>query len=140
MKHSILMMVAALLLCNFRCGDEPDTLTQVFDLDKAFEVRTGVTYSERNGPLTLNLNSIISDGRCPKDVTCFSAGSTEAAFFFQDNKQQEMDTLSSVSHGQWPDSALFQGYKIKFVEVAPEAISTVTIQQAEYRLKMIVTK
>ena len=141
MKHYILALAAALLLWNFQCGkDDPEFAGVAFDLGKPFDAQTGITYTESTGPLILNLNEIIGDSRCPKDATCVWEGSTEAAFFLKTATHVETDTLSSNRYSSWSDSTLFQGYKIKLVGVAPEKMVGVKIPQADYRLKLLVTK
>ena len=142
MKYNILVLAAALLLWNFQCAkdEESPTSSEFFELGKPFDVQFGTNYTESAGALSLQLNNVISDSRCAKDVDCVWAGSTEAALFFYDNTHQQTDTLSSNHYGGWTDSTTFQGYKIKFVGVAPEAISNQEIPLADYRLKLVVTK
>ncbi len=141
MKHYILLLAAALLLWNFQCGkDDPEFSGVSFEVGKPFEVQTGITYTENGGPLSLNFNEIISDSRCAKDAICAWEGSTEAAFFLKTGTNTQTDTLSSNHYGGWSDSTLFQGYKIKLVGVEPENMVGVEIPQADYRLKLLVTK
>ena len=141
MNHYIFAFAAALLLWNFQCGkEEPEFSGVTFELGKPFEVQTGVTYSEINGPLSLNFNEVISDSRCAKDAICAWEGSAEAALFFQAHAKTQTDTLSSNHYRGWSDSTIFQGYTIRLVGVAPENMVGVKIPQADYRLKLLVTQ
>lgn len=141
MKHYATAALAALLFLYVQCRKpDPDLGSETFELGKPFETQVTTSYTEHNGSLTLTLNRVISDSRCPKDAICIWEGSTEIALSMQKDGQSRTDTLSSNRYMSWPDSALFQGYKIKFVGVAPDAMAGVIIPQAEYRLKLLVTK
>lgn len=141
MKHYAAALAAALLLCYVQCGKpEAETSSETFELGKPFAAQVTTQYVELNGPLSLSLKQVISDSRCPLEVTCVWAGSTEIALFFQKDGQSEADTLSSNRYGGWSDSTFFQGYKIKFLDVAPEAKAGIVIPQDKYRLKLLVTK
>jgi hypothetical protein len=141
MKHHIPALAACLLLCHLQCGKpESESGSETFELDKPFAAQVSTQYVELDGTLSLTLNAVVSDSRCPVNATCFWQGSTEIALFFQKDGQSEADTLSISQYIGWPDSAIFQGYKIKFLDVAPDTKAGIVIPQDKYRLKLVVTK
>jgi len=141
MKHYATAFAAALMLCHIQCGKpDSETSSETFELGKPFAAQVSAQYEELDGSLSLTLKQVISDSRCPIDAICVWEGSTEVALFFQKDGQSEADTLSTNRYGGWSDSTLFQGYKIKLLGVAPDAKASVEIPQANYRLKLLVTK
>lgn len=143
MSKSILaLLAAALLFCNFQCGEDPD-INPVFsfELDVPFEMMPDASYQlKSSGTLIIGFNRIISDNRCPKDVFCALAGSADAELLFYDNNTSLKDTLASLPYGMLRDSTTFSDFSIKLTKVAPEQESGKSIQPSDYRLTMLVSK
>lgn len=81
------------------------------------------------GDLTLRLDKILHDSRCPIDVQCIQAGSVIAEVRYSQG------VFSSSFHiGTDDQSIQFHGYTVTLKDVQPDPISTKEIQLSDYLL------
>ena len=119
-----------------------------FALNTQFTMSSGNFYQETNSgtPLILSLDRVVSDSRCPSDVTCVWEGRVDVALHLQQDGKTKRDTLSlpGLIDPDFPvqDTAFFQGYKIILLAVNPYPTSANAgnIPQGDYKLEMLVSK
>jgi hypothetical protein len=152
MKHYFFAAFALLLFTQCQ-KNEPEIVVcfgemMPFALDEPFTLAPDIFYQENNSvtPLTLRLDRIVSDSRCPSDADCVWEGRVEVALNLQQDGKFRHDTLSlpGLIDPDFPvrDTAFFQGYKIILLAVNPypNSANAGNIPQSDYRLEMLVSK
>jgi hypothetical protein len=79
------------------------------------------------GELTLTLNALVNDYRCPTDVVCIEAGAVNTNITVSDGTETVTQNYSSDGV-----PGLFLGYNISITDVTPQALSTKPIAPSEY--------
>ncbi|MDO8482784.1 MAG: hypothetical protein Q7S86_03130 [bacterium] len=119
--------------CEFaKCPDVATTQDVVPVTD---ELVLGVGQMGKVGGLSITLDSIAQDSRCPTDVQCVWAGLVEVKVKLADVSKSETVNISS---GRNPH--LFGGYEVSVVAVTPTSQSTKKIGTDEYRVTFRITK
>jgi hypothetical protein len=100
-------------------------------------VAPGQTADVPNASLRIRLEGVISDTRCPTDVTCIHAGDAVIQIFVSghggsaDHQLHTTNPPGSVRHGE---------LTITLVQLAPQPVSTRTIEPHEYRATLRVSR
>lgn len=87
--------------------------------------------------LRIRMDSVVSDTRCPTDVTCIQAGDAVIQIFVTghggpaDYQLHTTETPTSVRHGE---------LTIALVQLLPQPVSTRTIEAHEYRATLRVSR
>ena len=81
--------------------------------------------------LRVQFLEVVSDTRCPANVTCVSAGDAVVAFELRIDSASSEVELHVVDPGK--RSALFQGYIVELTALAPYPIAGQTIDPDDYR-------
>lgn len=87
-------------------------------------------------PVSVQLDRIEADSRCPRDVVCIWAGSVTARIVVRVGALTTPVTLTTTSLNSPIDStrAIVGGYTIRIADVKPERLSRDSIRAADYRL------
>lgn len=83
------------------------------------------------GELTLALQSIDNDYRCPSDVTCIQTGAVNLTVV-----ASTFDQTATINHTSNAGSFIFEGYAVSVVSITPEAYSGKTISQQAYEVTL----
>ncbi len=97
------------------------------------DIVLSVGQSKKVGTLSLTLDSIAEDSRCPSDVQCIWAGRVAVKLSFSNDTKSESVNLSLNQ-----DPYLFENYSIKVVSVEPAPKSDKDISAGEYRVTISV--
>ena len=79
------------------------------------------------GKTKVTLDKIISDSRCPKDVTCIWSGEVSVSISLSEGSTSETLILKDTS-----SEAITKKHNIKLIDVKPEKISTVETKESDY--------
>ena len=96
------------------------------------QITEGTTLS-----LIIEFISVTGDSRCPSDVTCIQAGSVTCRLNI--TEKSKGDTPAAVTLIQPPSAMTFDAYQLSY-EVLPYPVSTKSLQQSDYYIKMTVTR
>ncbi|MCR4274848.1 MAG: hypothetical protein NUW02_02245 [Candidatus Campbellbacteria bacterium] len=91
------------------------------------EVALGVGKTGEGAGLSLTLNKVVSDSRCPTDVQCIWAGAVTVDVTLQSGT--EKTTVTMVENEQ---PVTFAGYRVSLLSVTPTPKSTISINPQEY--------
>ncbi len=89
----------------------------------------GVGQKGSFGSLTITLNSITQDNRCPADAVCIVAGSVTTNITIEANGKKLRRTISSVG-----DPTIWNGYEISVTNVAPNRMAHQQIAASKYQV------
>jgi hypothetical protein len=81
-----------------------------------------------------------SDSRCPSDVTCVWAGNAAIKLQLAGLGKSKNVTLNTSQAGQFVSETIYQGYKVKLVDLSPRPRSTQKIAPSDYQATLLVIK
>jgi hypothetical protein len=126
-------MIPALLALALTACDESLTGPEV-PVDQEFVLAPGESSVVED--ISVRFVSVPSDSRCPVDVTCVMAGDAHVQIVVT----SAGSTRDYELHTRDMKPVVHDAYTIHLVKVAPDRISTDTIEPAEYRATLKVTK
>ncbi|HEX7243012.1 MAG TPA: hypothetical protein VF263_22175 [Longimicrobiaceae bacterium] len=148
MKLSLIaLMCLALAACEgqgvvspLEAAQEPALAAsqRTVQLNQPFELRVGETVAVSGEPLTVKLESVPSDSRCPTGVNCVWAGNAVVRVTLSSPgvAPQTFELNTTLD----PKSATYGAYTIDFTALAPYPSSTNPIAQSKYRATFVVSK
>jgi hypothetical protein len=81
-----------------------------------------------------------SDSRCPTDVKCVWAGNAAVKLQLSGLGKSQSVTLNTSQAGQFVSETIYQGYKVKLVDLSPRPLSTQKIAPSDYQATLLVIK
>jgi hypothetical protein len=130
MKKSLLpLVVVVLVVACHRVTDlsEPG-------LGAKFTVKFGQQVLIRSEGLTVKLDSVTEDSRCPTNAECFWSGNARIVLQVDGNANMALNTNSG------PKEAIFRNYQFKLVDLKPYPEMPGQIKLNDYAAELIVTK
>lgn len=126
----ILLGVASLVGCA------PAVLKEA-QLDQPFTlfVRQKATIED----LQIRFISVPEDSRCPSDVSCVWAGNAKIVLGVSLH-ESTTETAITLNSNTEPAEAVYEGFRIRVVDLKPIPRSDRTINPAEYRVTLIVSR
>lgn len=111
-------------------------------IDKTqFQLKINQTFSSESGGIKVKLLNVISDSRCPSDVTCIWQGEAKVLInIFENNQDQGNFTLTSRAGQQDLAFTGFDGYSMQVVKVVPYPSSGEKISLSDYLVTFAVSK
>jgi hypothetical protein len=97
-------------------------------------VTLGVGQTGRAGAVTITLNSIVADDRCPVNAVCVTSGDTVIGTTLRTNNLQEQPNLSSAG-----SAYSFAGRSVVLADVLPLPFANHELQTDQYRVQFMVT-
>ena len=136
MRFSLLAVLLLLLLLA-ACGGEAGEVKA--NLGQEFSLSIGQTASIQDEALKLKFLEVISDSRCPKDVTCVWQGQASCLVEITYSELLHKVTLIQPGLSEEPSQIDFNDYLIKF-NLTPYPEAGKEIKKNDYRLRLVVTR
>ncbi len=131
----ILFEVLVLVLLSF-CKDEQGQNT--FVLDKPFELKYGEVIKNTEYQISIVLDSVLNDSRCPTGAQCVWAGNGAVRFVFT-SANTIVPFVLNTNPSLRTDS-LIGGYRIKLNKLTPTPVLGVVIKPADYKAEIEIAK
>ena len=135
-------MFFLLILCAFltlSCQKDPKDPTAItFLLNSPFELKYGETSKDTVTMISLSIDSIINDSRCPADVICVWEGNAEVQFIFSNSINQVKFILNT--HPYFRSDSLINGYRIKLISLKPYLKTALDKKLEKYSAELKITK
>jgi len=134
MKYALTLIFA--LLVGSTYAQETDSIRNFNSL-----LRTGELFSFENK--SIQFKKVISDSRCPKDVTCIWAGEAKVLIAVMENGKQvkeEIISLTAAKDFKFSFSNSDGLYNLNSLNLFPYPVSTHKIAESEYCLEIQLTK
>ena len=107
-------------------------------LGSPFQVRVGTGKTVQGQDLTVHFDVVVSDSRCPSNVTCVWAGDAEVQVTIS---KPGFAPLTTVLHTNLtPQSVAYNGYTVTLNDLAPYPVSTSPINPSSYVATFTVTQ
>jgi len=107
-------------------------------LNDTLELHTGKIYTNYENRLSIQLDSVTEDSRCPYNVECVWAGNAIVKFEFITNNKMNQFSLNT-SAGFITDT-IISGFKIQLIELKPYPVYPNPILQKDYVAKIKITR
>jgi hypothetical protein len=134
-RLAILAFMLAGLLVACSAGEKGSVEIQ---LGVPFELAVGQSSRHAAGDLSLELDEILEDSRCPQQVQCVEAGIARLALTA---RIAANDAVGLVVHTNPNGSARLNDYEIRLVGLTPvPQLPGDTIPQRDYRASLVVTQ
>ena len=140
MKSFGIVMTVALLAAS--CGRTAEPVSHATEL-RVVEAGDTITlqYGDsavlgRGGP-SITFSAIVADSRCPVDVTCVWAGDAHVQLNGGNGIAREPLDLHT---GIEPMEAVFAGYRIRLLDVAPPRRQGDDVQPADYSVRLAISR
>jgi hypothetical protein len=135
MKKLTVMMVIVLLTGLFSsCLNLLPSAT----LNQALSLKTGQAVRLDSENMQINFQEVTGDSRCPTGVVCIWAGQAQILVKIVNGETTYMVSLIEMG-GSQPATQQFLDYKLTF-DLQPYPIAGKTVNPADYRLSLTVTK
>lgn len=134
MKYALTLLFALLVGASY--AQETDSIINFNSL-----LRTGEMFSFEDK--SIQFKKVISDSRCPKDVTCIWAGEAKVLIAVMENGKQvkeEIITLSAAKDFKFSFSDSKGLYNLNSIDLFPYPVSTHKIKDSEYCLEIELSK
>lgn len=134
------MRILVLLFCLINIGCASN---KTFLKDNYLELKTSKS-AFINDEISFELDEILSDSRCPIDVTCVRAGEVVVKISVYKKSQKVEEINLTIDHKSLEENKLFfekynttSGKKIKQFSVLPKRKSGENIKKQDYILKIV---
>lgn len=132
-------LLLVLLFCTILFGCEKlDLTSNDFKINDTFELKAQITSHNYENGISIYLDSVLYDSRCPLGFLCLWEGNAKVRFKFISN--HAANNLILNTYNQFQTDTVVNGYKITLLSLAPYPKSGVKIEQKEYRATMIIKK
>jgi hypothetical protein len=129
-----LSLFTALILLGSCANDSLNSETKSLELKQKLELKVNECVS--NNSISMCVDSVYNDSRCPMDVICVWQGNAAVAVSFTLNETVHHLTLNTGNTASLPSDTTIQQFKISLNELAPYPISSSTIAQEDYRISL----
>jgi hypothetical protein len=90
--------------------------------------------------LRIKFTAVENDSRCPSDVNCVWAGNAAVKLELSGLGKGKSVTLNTSKAGQFVSETIYQGYKVKLLDLSPYPRSTQKISPGDYQATLLVIK
>jgi hypothetical protein len=132
----------ALLACSTgtglaRCDDASRGSVVCARLGEEFDVRIGEIAYIADTRLSVRVNAVPEDSRCPRDAVCVWAGNARVSLTLRDAANADDADLNSTLD---PHAVTRWGYTVRLVDVLPLPTAAQPIPAQAYVVRLIVTR
>ena len=136
MKKLVVVLLGAFLLLAAPVGCGTSSVSS--GLGERFTLKVGETVKIASEGLTLKLDKVLNDSRCPDGASCVWAGQVQCLVTVELNGKKEQITLTQLGSTA-STTQIYSRYYLDF-DVAPYPKLGATISSSDYRLNLKVTK
>ena len=132
-------LLLVLLFCTILFGCEKlDLTSNEFKLNDTFDLNARIIYHNNENGISIYLDSVLYDSRCPLGFLCLWEGNAKIRFKFISNHNSNDLILNTYS--QFRTDTVVNGYMISLVSLAPIPKSGVKTEQKDYIATMLIKK
>ena len=136
MKAMILFSVILATIIYMGC-EKDLCLKSTLPLNDTIELANFETRYNYENKLSLRMDSVLSDSRCPSNVMCIWEGNAEVRFLFMVDSIQTYFVLNTHGFTPFNTDTIISGYEIKLLKLSPYPEDPGEILQVEYYSEVI---
>jgi hypothetical protein len=126
---STISLIALLSTCN-KCIDLSGNTT--FNLKDTFDLPVCKSAINSENHLSIAIDSVLNDSRCPINADCIWKGNAAVRFIFSNKQVKTKFVLNTNSGVNFPSDTIIDGYSIKLIQLTPYPETSRIISQSEY--------
>lgn len=111
---------------------------------RAEEVVVTVPYNQTTvvpgTAISIRLESLLEDSRCPKGVECVWEGNAKIRLLLQTSPHEKITVADLNTHKMYATSVGYDGYEISLSNLAPYPIYGIEIQPEDYKATLRIVK
>ncbi len=131
------LAIFSLVLFTYLSCEKEKSTEVGFQLNTPFALQFAATNQSTEDNITVNFFEVLSDSRCPTDVTCVWEGESSVKINFKVDGTNTPLTLSTHERmGQGPQADTLGNYIIRLLEVNPYPVSTVQVPNEDYEIRL----
>jgi hypothetical protein len=120
-----------------RCDDAGRGAVVCARLGEQFDVRVGETAYIADTRLSVRVNAVPEDSRCPRDAVCVWAGNARVSLALREGTNADAADVNSTLD---PHAVTRWGYTVELVDVQPLPTAGQPIAAQAYVLRLAVTR
>lgn len=132
-----LMILPALISCQKNTELTGDARLYLND---TLELATRKSAVNEENKISVTIDSVLNDSRCPADALCVWAGNAAVRFIFCDQNEQIRFVLNTYGGSQFPSDTVIGSYSIKLTSLQPYPFSSHHIEQDEYIAALVINQ
>ena len=132
----IILAEVIVLVALFCCKN--DFISAPLVLNKPIELRYGEISKNADYNISIVLDSVLNDSRCPIGMECIWAGNAEVRFIYSSANSTQPFVLNTLT--SFPTDTLIEGYRIKLNTLTPYPEAGLVIKQVDYKAEIQITK
>ena len=132
----IILAEVFVLVALFCCKN--DFISAPLVLNKPIELRYGEISKNADYNISIVLDSVLNDSRCPIGMECIWAGNAEVRFIYSSANSTQPFVLNTLT--SFPTDTLIEGYRIKLNTLTPYPEAGLVIKQVDYKAEIQITK
>jgi len=134
---STLFLVLLLSNCNKNTELTGDTS---FRLNDTLKLAINKSAINNENQLTIRIDSILNDSRCPSDVICIWEGNAAVRFLMNNDGEKTKFVLNTQGVINFDSDTVIDEYSIQLVNLRPYPVSTKVISNDEYVAELLIKK
>lgn len=140
--RTLLIIATTFLVLFFTSCDKNNELVgdSTFKLNDTLELGINKSAVNNSDRLSITIDSVLNDSRCPLDVDCVWAGEATVRFIFTNADKESVIQLKISGDGSPGTDTIIGGYYIQMVDLLPYPLSTKTILNDEYVAELLIKK
>lgn len=111
-----------------------------FVLNDTLELSANKSALNSQNQLTISIDSVLNDSRCPSNANCIWMGNAAVRFLFTNNDEVKKFVLNTNGGTNYPSDTTIDGYYIKLVTLSPYTEANKDILQSEYVAELLIKK
>lgn len=120
-----------------RCNDNPSDAVVCARLGEEFDLRVDDTAFITDTDLSVRVDGVPEDSRCPIDVQCPWAGNARVRLTIRDGLNRDSTGVNSTLE---PHAATRFGYTVRLIDVRPPKVSGQEVRPGDYIIRLVVTR
>lgn len=130
-------LLIIVLIGFIACKSDPQITSHNLILGDTVAIRIHETLINEVNGISILMDSVLGDSRCPLGAECIWAGNGEVRFIFKTDSQQVKFSLNTLLN---PKESTINGCKITLLDLLPYPIVSHPINFNQYYAKILIQK
>lgn len=139
MKWMIIFSGILAAIMFMGCETDPEG-TSTLPLNDTIEIANFDTKYNYENQISIRMDSVLSDSRCPSNVICVWEGNAEVRFIFTEENLQTGFVLNTHGGSKFNTDTIISGYQIRLLNLSPYPEEPGEILQVEYSSEIFIEK
>ena len=132
MKKNVFIIAFILAFVITGCDKEKNEIINTIILGDTTEISMSETIHNYQNNISIKLDSILNDSRCPTSVDCIWAENAEVKYIFTQNDIENIIVLNTLGESNFKSDTIINGYTIELINLHPYPEEPGEIGQGNY--------